>query len=211
MDFIKTGSLRVMSELTLQRNWIRIIWMSRKGVMIKLAKTGPDGLKRATASEPRVPADRGTIVPRSTRVQTLHPSGLSARPSTLTDPGSNSPRSNPSESHDLRPRTTAPREQGSIASRPRNTTHVPRTIAPSDQEGIIPRPTRTFDQSHPSDQTRRTNENSLGHDRPNRTNGQSQPDSRPNIPTDHPNGPVDPKPFLKPVSHDSSPTTWPTY
>ncbi|CAA7023992.1 unnamed protein product [Microthlaspi erraticum] len=128
-----------------------------------------------------------------------------------TDPGSNNPQSIHPKSHDHKPRTTAPRKQGGITSRPRNTTCVTHTITSSDQEGIVPRPDETLDQNHPSGRTQRTNDKSLGHDRPDRTDGRSQPDSRPNVLTDCPNGPVDPKPFLKPILHNSSPTTWPTY
>ncbi|CAA7031580.1 unnamed protein product [Microthlaspi erraticum] len=43
MDFIKTSSLRALIELTFQRNWNGLIWMSRKGVTTKRVKTGPDG------------------------------------------------------------------------------------------------------------------------------------------------------------------------
>ncbi|CAA7053159.1 unnamed protein product [Microthlaspi erraticum] len=35
MDFIKTSSLRALIELTFQRNWNGLIWMSRKGVIPK--------------------------------------------------------------------------------------------------------------------------------------------------------------------------------
>ncbi|CAA7020489.1 unnamed protein product [Microthlaspi erraticum] len=35
MDFIKTSSLRALIELTFQRNWNGLIWMSRKGVTTK--------------------------------------------------------------------------------------------------------------------------------------------------------------------------------
>ncbi|CAA7054497.1 unnamed protein product [Microthlaspi erraticum] len=110
-----------------------------------------------------------------------------------------------------RPRTTAPGEKEGNASRPCGTTRATRTTHPSDQEGLVPRPAESLDQYHPSGRTRRTNEKSLGHDRPDPADSRSSPDSRPNVPTDRPNGPVDPKPFLKPVSHISSPITLPTY
>ncbi|CAA7047654.1 unnamed protein product [Microthlaspi erraticum] len=54
MDFIKTSSLRALSELTFQRNWNGLIWMSRKGVITKRVKTGPDGSIEKRAK----PADR---------------------------------------------------------------------------------------------------------------------------------------------------------
>ncbi|CAA7035533.1 unnamed protein product [Microthlaspi erraticum] len=43
MDFIKTSSLRALIELTFQCKWSGLIWMSRKGVIAKIAKTGPGG------------------------------------------------------------------------------------------------------------------------------------------------------------------------
>ncbi|CAA7043963.1 unnamed protein product [Microthlaspi erraticum] len=38
---------------------------------------------------------------------------------------------------------------------------------------------------------------------PDRADSRPRPNSRPNVPTDRPNGPIDPKPVLKPVSHRS--------
>ncbi|CAA7046323.1 unnamed protein product [Microthlaspi erraticum] len=43
MDFIKTSSLRAPIDLTFQRNWNGLIWMSRNGVITKRVKTAPDG------------------------------------------------------------------------------------------------------------------------------------------------------------------------
>ncbi|CAA7029399.1 unnamed protein product [Microthlaspi erraticum] len=43
MDFIKTSSLRALIELTFQRKWNGLIWMSRKGVIAKRVKAAPDG------------------------------------------------------------------------------------------------------------------------------------------------------------------------
>ncbi|CAA7037711.1 unnamed protein product [Microthlaspi erraticum] len=68
----------------------------------------------------------------------------------------------------------------------------------SDQEGLVPRPAENLGQSiHPSDPT-----NERENSRPRSTDRADSHtiDSRPNVPTDRPNGPVDPKPFLKPVS-----------
>ncbi|CAA7052903.1 unnamed protein product [Microthlaspi erraticum] len=62
MDFIKTSSLRALIELTFQRNWNGLIWMSRKGVTTKRVKTVQTALSR-TAPKPRSPAGRGTNVP----------------------------------------------------------------------------------------------------------------------------------------------------
>ncbi|CAA7037654.1 unnamed protein product [Microthlaspi erraticum] len=99
MDFIKTTLARALSELTFQRKWIGIIWMSRKGVLIKIAKTGPGGSYRETAARPCGTAGRGTSVPRSANIRTLHPSRLNARPSLHTHPGSIIPRSANLKSH----------------------------------------------------------------------------------------------------------------
>ncbi|CAA7045133.1 unnamed protein product [Microthlaspi erraticum] len=46
MDFIKTSSLRALIELTFQRNWNGLIWMSRKGVITKRVKTVQTALSR---------------------------------------------------------------------------------------------------------------------------------------------------------------------
>ncbi|CAA7040987.1 unnamed protein product [Microthlaspi erraticum] len=60
MDFIKTSSLRALIELTFQRNWNGLIWMSRKGVTTKRVKTVQTALSRNSA-QPRSPAGRGTM------------------------------------------------------------------------------------------------------------------------------------------------------
>ncbi|CAA7035339.1 unnamed protein product [Microthlaspi erraticum] len=120
MDFIKTSSPRALSELTLQRNWIGIIWMSRSEDMIKLVKTGPDGLIEHLHPKPRTPADRGTNVPRSSRAHIRISS--SPRPSSRPDPESNALRSSRSLPRHHKPCTTAPREHegNSCAAQPVN-------------------------------------------------------------------------------------------
>ncbi|CAA7061743.1 unnamed protein product [Microthlaspi erraticum] len=60
MDFIKTSSLRALIELTFQRNWNGLIWMSRKGVTTKRVKTVQTALSRESAPKPRSPAGRET-------------------------------------------------------------------------------------------------------------------------------------------------------
>ncbi|CAA7015146.1 unnamed protein product [Microthlaspi erraticum] len=50
MDFIKTSSLRALIELTFQRNWNGLIWMSRKGVITKRVKTVQTALSRISAN-----------------------------------------------------------------------------------------------------------------------------------------------------------------
>lgn len=78
------------------------------------------------------------------------------------------------------------------------------TTAPSNQKLIVPRPTRPYTTTYLPGRSWRPNEELSSHDRPNRTDSRTQPVSRP-IPTTHrPNDPVDPKLFLKPVSHDIS-------
>ncbi|CAA7037526.1 unnamed protein product [Microthlaspi erraticum] len=110
------------------------------------------------------------------------------------------PTVDPFQSHDYVSGTTTSSELGSIVPHSNfslTMIRVPRTIAPSNQEGIVRRPARTFNQIYPPGRTLRPNEKSLGHDRPDHTDGRSQPDSRTNVPTDRPNGPVDPKLILK--------------
>ncbi|CAA7036492.1 unnamed protein product [Microthlaspi erraticum] len=119
MDFIKTSSLRALIELTFQRNWNGLIWMSRKGVITKRVKTVQTALSRISA-QPRSPAGRGTNVPRSAKY--IRPSEVSAkvqttRPITHHDPG-NIARGRPATTA-TPPRTTKAREPGN-ASRPRN-------------------------------------------------------------------------------------------
>ncbi|CAA7045078.1 unnamed protein product [Microthlaspi erraticum] len=143
MDFIKTSSPRALSELTLQRNWIGIIWMSISEVMIKLVKTG----------------------------QCIHFIRLDR----------------------------ADANEGKLAAARHN--HVPRPTHPSDQEGFVPRPAKIHRPNHPSVRPRRPNTKTLGHDRSDRADSRLRPDDRPTVPTDRPNGPIDPKPVLKPVSH----------
>ncbi|CAA7040824.1 unnamed protein product [Microthlaspi erraticum] len=76
MDFIKTSSLRALIELTFQRNWNGLIWMSRKGVITKRVKTVQTALSRISA-QPRSPAGRETIVSRSAKVISVR---LKSRP-----------------------------------------------------------------------------------------------------------------------------------
>ncbi|CAA7047631.1 unnamed protein product [Microthlaspi erraticum] len=156
MDFIKTSSPRALSELTLQHNWIGIIWMSRSEDMIKLMKTRPNGFIEHSRPEPRTPADRGTNIPRSSRAHHSHPAKSTAE---LTSrPEKQRPTVEPFLAHHHKLCTTAPREQEGNSSRPRGTTHVPRPTHPSDQEGFVPRPAHIHRPKliHPSDPVGRT-------------------------------------------------------
>ncbi|CAA7052912.1 unnamed protein product [Microthlaspi erraticum] len=139
MDFIKTSSLRALIELTFQRNWNGLIWMSRKGVTTKRVKTVQTALSRISAqtaqrlAEKRVHARPNQIRPSevSAKVQTIRP--------THHDPGSNVPRSAKPRPLHAMPRTTMPREPGSKASRPRNLlTYHGRWRRPSRED--VPRP-----------------------------------------------------------------------
>ncbi|CAA7045139.1 unnamed protein product [Microthlaspi erraticum] len=189
MDFIKTSSLRALIELTFQRNWNGLIWMSRKGVITKRVKTVQTALSRISA-QPRSPAGRGTNF-RSAKVISVR---LKSRPKSkppadhATRPGKHCPAVGQAQRHATPRPKRASREQ---ASRPRNpfsrTTadasvragkslrtsgrefHRPIFIRPTtaaDHESVRPRPFR------------------LGHD-----------PIRPIVPTDRPNAAVDPKPF----------------
>ncbi|CAA7016512.1 unnamed protein product [Microthlaspi erraticum] len=80
MDFIKTSSLRALIELTFQRNWNGLIWMSRKGVIAKRVKTVQTALSRISA-QPRRPAGRGTNVPRSAKTDSVR---LKSRPKLIS-------------------------------------------------------------------------------------------------------------------------------
>ncbi|CAA7045892.1 unnamed protein product [Microthlaspi erraticum] len=96
MDFIKTSSLRALIELTFQRNWNGLIWMSRKGVIPKEWRLSRR-LYRENSAQPRSPAGRGTHVPRSAKTVSVRlksrPKSKTTRPITHHDPGNSSPRS----------------------------------------------------------------------------------------------------------------------
>ncbi|CAA7043648.1 unnamed protein product [Microthlaspi erraticum] len=131
--------------------------------MAKIAKTGPGG-----SIEKSRPNERNSR-PRNIRPAVgQHPN---ARPSRLNNGRANVPireatsRGRPNQITQPKPRHDRTARTESIASRPCGTTHVPRPIAPSDQEGLVPRPAESFDQNHPSGRTRRTNAKTLGHDR----------------------------------------------
>ncbi|CAA7051713.1 unnamed protein product [Microthlaspi erraticum] len=122
MDFIKTSSLRALIELTFQRNWNGLIWMSRKGVITKRVKTVQTALSRISA-QPRSPAGRETIVRGRPKLQTFTP--RRARPCRA--------------SRETRPRGRA-------------TLRVPRPMHPSEPGKNVPRPAeKPSAKSHPLD------------------------------------------------------------
>ncbi|CAA7033538.1 unnamed protein product [Microthlaspi erraticum] len=193
MDFIKTSSLRALIELTFQRNWNGLIWMSRKGVTTKRVKTVQTALSRISA-QPRSPAGRETC--SALGQSHIRPSEVSAkvqtdRPITQHDPGNIVPRSATHNArHAAHDQSRASREQ---ASRPRNPfAYHGRCIRPSRERTSRVRP-RTSAKSHPPTtpadrESIRPRPFRLGHD----------PTVRPIVPTDRPNAAVDPKPVLKP-------------
>ncbi|CAA7057057.1 unnamed protein product [Microthlaspi erraticum] len=175
MDFIKTSSLRALIELTFQRNWNGLIWMSRKGVTTKRVKTGPDGWPRKDVSARPKPSVRLKSRPK------FKPSGRRTTRETCPAVGQ---------------ATTTPRHAaraGKQASRPRNLSHVPRPMLRPSREDV-PRPAEKH----------RPNLHRRPHGRPRIRPATTVPTRprprpvRPIVPTDRPNAAVDPKPVLKP-------------
>ncbi|CAA7020057.1 unnamed protein product [Microthlaspi erraticum] len=207
MDFIKTSSLRALIELTFQRNWNGFIWMSRKGVIAKRVKAAPDSISRISVRT-RSPAGRGTNVPRSAKT-VFRPTEVSAKvqPSAdhATRPGKHCPAVGQASTFHATPRTTM---RASRETRPRGRATRSRTTADASVRAGKERPTsgrETIGQIYPPDQpadheTIRPRPFRLGQD----------PTVRPIVPTDRPNAAVDPKPFLKPNPHNSSPKPAPT-
>ncbi|CAA7038248.1 unnamed protein product [Microthlaspi erraticum] len=134
MDFIKTSSLRALIELTFQRNWNGLIWMSRKGVTTKRVETVQTALSRNSA-QPRSPAGRGTHVPRSAKTVSVR---LKSRPSP------NHSADHASRPGKLKPAVGLATTGHAKASRPCNSPHVPRTNAPSDPGSNASRPAERF-------------------------------------------------------------------
>ncbi|CAA7021522.1 unnamed protein product [Microthlaspi erraticum] len=163
-------------------------------------------LYRESAPKPRSPAGRGTHVPRSAKAASVRlksrPKSKTTRPITHHDPG-NCPRSATPQRH-ATPRTTKAREPGSNASRPRNslTYHAD---APSEPGNSRVRPRNHRPNSYPP--TTPADRHNI---RPRPFRLGQDPTVRPTVPTDRPNAAVDPKPFLKPNPHNSSPKPAPT-
>ncbi|CAA7027488.1 unnamed protein product [Microthlaspi erraticum] len=166
MDFIKTSSLRALIELTFQRKWNGLIWMSRKGVIAKRVKTAPDG---SIENQRPNRADR-LAEERMFRARPKPSVRLKSRPKfnhpaeRIHDPGNNVPRSaKPRTSHTAHDRARA----GKNASRPRNLTRTTADVRPSRENvrvrprnigQILIRPTTTADRE------------TSGHDRSDSTN-----------------------------------------
>ncbi|CAA7039519.1 unnamed protein product [Microthlaspi erraticum] len=135
--------------------------------------------------------------------QNVRPTEVSAkvqtvRPITHHDPGNIVPRSAKPQRH-ATPRTTMPREPGTslAAAQP---SRVPRPMVravprPAEKPSAKFHPVRPpADRNHPATTV------------PTRP----RPDCPADVPTDRPNAAVDPKPFLKPNPHNSSPKPAPT-
>ncbi|CAA7044972.1 unnamed protein product [Microthlaspi erraticum] len=165
MDFIKTSSLRALIELTFQRNWNGLIWMSRKGVITKRVKTVQTALSRISA-QPRSGWPRNEC---SRSAKSIRPSEVSAKVPTIgryaSRPGKAMSRGRPRHATHM-PRTTMPREPGSNASRPRNLSRTT-ADAPSEPGKHVPRPA---EKHRPTSSVRpqRPTTNPSGHDRSDR-------------------------------------------
>ncbi|CAA7046773.1 unnamed protein product [Microthlaspi erraticum] len=138
MDFIKTSSLRALIELTFQRNWNGLIWMSRKGVTTKRVETVQTALSRNSA-QPRSPAGRETIVAlgqshiRPSEVSAKVQTGRSRNTTRETLPAVGQANVTPRRARPCR----ASREQGLAAAQP---VRVPRPMHPSEPGNNVPRP-----------------------------------------------------------------------
>ncbi|CAA7048512.1 unnamed protein product [Microthlaspi erraticum] len=201
MDFIKTSSLRALIELTFQRNWNGLIWMSRKGVITKRVKTVQTALSRISA-QPRSPAGRETMF--RARPKSFRPSEVSAkvpnRPADhATRPGKHCPAVGQAQT--LTPRRARPSARaGKQASRPRNPfAYHGRCIRPSRERTSHVRP-RTIGQISIR-RPRRPTVNPSGPTVPTRP--------RPDCPADRPARPSQrrgrPEALLKPKLMFSSP------
>ncbi|CAA7050016.1 unnamed protein product [Microthlaspi erraticum] len=197
MDFIKTSSLRALIELTFQRNWNGFIWMSRKGVIAKRVKAAPDG-HIENQRRTRSPAGRGTNVPRSAKTVSVRlksrPKSKTTRPITHHDPGNLSPRSATPQRHAAHDQSA---RAGEVTPRGRATHSRTTHEHPSDPGNSRVRP--RFPSANLSARPQPADREII-RPRP----------FRPIVPTDRPNAAVDPKPFLKPNPHNSSPKPAPT-
>ncbi|CAA7057684.1 unnamed protein product [Microthlaspi erraticum] len=196
MDFIKTSSLRALSELTFQRNWNGLIWMSRKGVITKRVKTVQTALSRKRPNRAVRLAEKRCF--RSAKI--IRPSEVSAKVQTIrpnaSRPGKQDPRSaKPRPLTPCRARPCRASRQSLAAAHLR----VPRPMAPSEPGSNVPRPENS---SANLTSVRPRAERSV---RPRPFRPRPRPDVRPIVPTDRPNAAVDPKPVLKPVSYFQGP------
>ncbi|CAA7036936.1 unnamed protein product [Microthlaspi erraticum] len=187
MDFIKTTSLRALSELTFQRKWIGIIWMSRKGIMIKIAKTGPAALSRSRGRTKRN-GRPSNIRPAVGQHPNAHPSRLNKVRAHVPIREASS-RGRPNQNHAAEAahdRTAQTGKHRLAAVRHNSCTAADRAVRPGRPRPTSGRILRPKSSVRPSPTN---NAKTLGHDRP--TVPIADHDSRPKVPTDRPNGPVD--------------------
>ncbi|CAA7031832.1 unnamed protein product [Microthlaspi erraticum] len=149
MDFIKTSSLRALIELTFQRNWNGLIWMSRKGVTTKRVKTVQTALSRISAQTAQSGWPRNVFHARpnirpsevSAKVQTIRPTHTTREQCPAVGQATTTPRHAARAGKQAsRPRTTYLAYHGRCAVRAGK--HVPRpaekasaNLHPSDHSG----------------------------------------------------------------------------
>ncbi|CAA7049271.1 unnamed protein product [Microthlaspi erraticum] len=127
MDFIKTSSLRALSELTFQRNWNGLI-----------EKTGPDGsIEKPRPSRAEQPAEErmfrvGQSLNRPSKLGQVH---VSTRESNVPRSAKSQPRS----------RARPCRASREATPRGRATSHVPRPMRHPIRKAA-PRPARNIGQ-----------------------------------------------------------------
>ncbi|CAA7053162.1 unnamed protein product [Microthlaspi erraticum] len=156
MDFIKTSSLRALIELTFQRNWNGLIWMSRKGVITKRVKTVQTALSRTRQPRSRLAEERMFRVGQIKSVRPSRPKFQTIRPIRITT------RETMSRGRPRQPTNDDAARAGKQASRPRNLARTTADARPSREATSRVRP-RNIGQLHPSDQRPTTNPS--GHDR----------------------------------------------
>ncbi|CAA7045569.1 unnamed protein product [Microthlaspi erraticum] len=165
--------------------------MSRKGVIAKRVKTAPDGSieNQRPNAQSGWPRNECSGRPRYHRVRKS-----TADPT--SDPGNIVPRS---ANHFTRHAAHDRAGKASLAAA-HNLTYRGRRIRPTRKH----RP--TSGQVHrPNSSVRPAADRKL-RPRSFRPSIAERPDDRPIVPTDRPNAAVDPKPFLKPNPHNSSPS-----
>ncbi|CAA7062200.1 unnamed protein product [Microthlaspi erraticum] len=157
MDFIKTTSPGAMSELTFQRKCFGIIWMSRNEVMIKLVKTGPDGLTEQSRSNrahrPTKELSSHDRPAQNVRVPSRRVHGRAHVPTREASSRGRPVRVSPPQAAHDRTARTGKHGRTTVQHFIRAT----RTSIPSDQEGFVQRPAISFDQTiHPAEPDDRT-------------------------------------------------------
>ncbi|CAA7030846.1 unnamed protein product [Microthlaspi erraticum] len=181
MDFIKTSSLRALIELTFQRNWNGLIWMSRKGVTTKRVKTVQTALSRISAQTAQSGWPRNEC---SRSAKLVRPSEVSAKVQTSADHASRPGKHVPRSAKPQRSRHTAHDQSARAGNKPRGRATVSRTTADASvRAGKRPASGREFHRPISSaDHSGRPNPS--GHDR---SDDRPRPDSgrssRPTVPT----------------------------